>query len=60
MTYKTELMYKVANLYYLNEFKQETIGRKLKISKYKVNRMLKKAKEEGMIQIRVVKPNNNN
>ena len=41
---------------YIDEFKQEKIARKLSISKYKVCRVLKKAKEEGVVKIQVVKP----
>ncbi len=49
-------MFRVAKLYYVDEFKQEKIARKLNISKYKVSRVLKKAKEEGVVKIEVVDP----
>ena len=57
MSYKTDLMFRVAELYYIDEFKQEKIARRLNISKYKVSRVLKKAKEESIVIIQVIKPN---
>ena len=56
MSYKTDLMYRVAKLYYMDELKQESVARRLNISKYKVSRVLKKAKEEGVVKIQVIKP----
>ena len=56
MTYKKDLKFRVAELYYINELKQETIARRLNISKYKVCRLLKKAKEEGMVKILIINP----
>ena len=56
MSYETDLMFRVAELYYIDEFKQEKIARRLSISKYKVSRVLKKAKEEGVVKIQVIKP----
>ena len=56
MSYNLELLYKVAKLYYMEDLKQESIGRRLKVSKYTVSRILKKAKKEGIIQIKVLKP----
>lgn len=55
MSYDSELMYNVAKLYYLNRITQENIARKLNISKYKVNRILKSALAQGIIQIRIIK-----
>jgi DNA-binding transcriptional regulator LsrR (DeoR family) len=55
MSYDLQLMYDVANLYYTNNLKQESIARRLNISKYKVSRVLKRALDEGIVQIRVVK-----
>lgn len=49
-------MYRVAKLYYMDELKQESVARRLNISKYKVSRVLKKAKEEGVVKIQVIKP----
>ena len=46
MSYEIDLMFRVAELYYIDEFKQEKISRKLSISKYKVSRVLKKQKKK--------------
>ena len=43
MGYNTKLMVKVASLYYKEDLKQESIARRLGISKYAVSRILKKA-----------------
>ncbi len=59
MLSKTELMYRIAELYYMDELKQESIARRLNISKYKVSRMLKKAKEKGVIQIKIIRSDDN-
>ena len=49
------LMYDVASLYYLDKVTQESIARKFGISKYKVNRMLKKALAQGIVEIKIVR-----
>jgi deoxyribonucleoside regulator len=49
-------MVKVASLYYKENLKQESIARRLKISKYQVNRILKKALNSGMVQINIIDP----
>ena len=59
MPYSKELIYEVANLYYVDEFKQEKIARRLNISRYKVCRVLRKAKKEGIIQIKIINPDDN-
>jgi len=59
MAYDTKLMVKVANLYYKENLKQESIARRLKVSKYQVNRILKKALHSGMIQINIIDPTKN-
>ena len=56
MAYNTKLMVKVANLYYKEKLNQEEIGNKLKISKYQVNRILKKAMDVGIVQINIIDP----
>lgn len=56
MAYTKELLYKVANLYYIEDLKQESIARRLKISKYTVSRVLKRARDNGLLKIKVVKP----
>lgn len=55
MSYDLELMFKVATLYYEKKLTQESIGRKLNISKYKVNRVLKRALIQGVVQIKINK-----
>ena len=55
MSYTEELLYKVSYLYYIEDLKQESIARRLKISRYKVSRVLKKAKNEGLIKIQVIR-----
>ena len=56
MRYNLELQHKVARLYYIEDLKQESIGRRLNMSKYKVNRVLKRAKDNGLIKIQVLSP----
>jgi len=45
-----------ANLYYLEGLTQEEIAAKLGISRIAVTRMLKKARDDGLVQITVKKP----
>jgi len=59
MAYDLELLHKVAKLYYIEDLKQESIGRRLKMSKYKVSRVLKRARDNGLVKIQVVKPDFN-
>ena len=56
MSYNSELLYKVAKLYYTDDLKQESIGRRLNISKYKVSRVFKRAKDKGLVRIEVIRP----
>jgi DNA-binding transcriptional regulator LsrR (DeoR family) len=56
MPYNQELLHKVAKLYYIEDLKQESIARRLKISRYKVSRVLKRAKDKGMVRIEVMGP----
>ena len=50
-------MHDISILYYKKKLTQESIARRLNISKYKVNRVLKKAIEKGIVEI-IVKPVN--
>jgi len=59
MSYDVKLMVKVASLYFKEDLKQESIARRLKISKYQVNRILKKALGSGMVQINIIDPTRN-
>ncbi len=54
MAYDFKLMVKVATLYYKDGLTQEEISLKIKVSKYQVNRILKRAIESGIIQIKVI------
>ena len=49
----SDLLIRVATLYYLNEETQETIAAKLGLSRQKVQRLLKKAREQGIVEIRI-------
>lgn len=56
MAYDVKLMVKVSYLYYKRGLKQESVARKLKISKYKVTRILKMALSSGIVQINIIDP----
>jgi len=60
MSYNLKLLYKVSKLYYIEDLKQESIGRRLKISKYTVSRILKRARNKGLVKIQVIRPDYNN
>lgn len=53
-----DLMFDIATLYYRENLTQESISRRLRISKYKVHRLLKKAKDIGVVQIDIIGPEN--
>jgi len=53
MAYDFKLMVKVSTLYYKDGLTQDDISKKLKISKYQVNRILKRAVETGVVQISI-------
>ncbi|MCS7242577.1 sugar-binding transcriptional regulator [Candidatus Caldatribacterium sp.] len=48
------LMAEVARLYYYEDLTQDQIGEVLGLSRQKVSRLLRQAKEEGLVQIRVL------
>lgn len=50
---KIDILVKISWLYYVRNFTQTEIASKLYISRAKVQRMLIKAKEEGIVQIRI-------
>jgi len=60
MAYNLELLHEVAQMYYIKDLKQESIGRRLNMSKYKVSRILKKVRAKGLVKIQVVNPNYKN
>ncbi|OOE55068.1 helix-turn-helix domain-containing protein, partial [Salinivibrio kushneri] len=49
----TDLLTEIAILYYQQSATQEEIARKYKISRPKVSRLLRKAREEGIVEITV-------
>ncbi|AYO30875.1 sugar-binding transcriptional regulator [Biomaibacter acetigenes] len=54
--YDIELMIKVAELYYLDDVPQREIAQKLNLSRPKVSRLLKAAKEHNLIDIKINYP----
>ncbi|MEL7568918.1 MAG: sugar-binding domain-containing protein, partial [Bacillota bacterium] len=51
-----KLMVKVCNLYYIDDMKQEEIAKKLGISRPTISRLLKDAKEAGIVKIQIISP----
>lgn len=58
-TIDNRLLAKVSSMYYEQDFNQQEIANRLHLSRPKVSRLLKKAREEGVVQISVVKPDGN-
>jgi len=56
----TKLMVKVCDLYYNNDMRQEEIAKKLEISRATISRILKNARNEGIVKIEVINPLKNN
>ncbi len=54
MSYDIRLTLKVAELYYKDNLNQERIAKRLKISKYKVIKLLRIAKKEELIEIKII------
>lgn len=52
-------MTEVAKLYYYEDLTQDQIGEVLGLSRQKVSRLLRRAKEEGLVQIRVLESEEN-
>lgn len=55
--YDPEHLYAAARLYYEEGQGQSEIAKKLKVSRPTVSRMLSQAREEGIVQIKVIHPN---
>lgn len=53
------LMSKISSMYYDREMNQQEIANRLQLSRPKVSRMLKQAREQGIVQINIVTPNGN-
>src|SRR5690242_21810553 len=52
----TRLLVKIAQLYHLQGLNQDQIGRQVGVSRSKVSRMLKEARERGLVEISVHYP----
>jgi deoxyribonucleoside regulator len=50
------LLAEVAQLYYVRDFTQEQISRQIGTSRSNVSRMLKEAREQGMVEVRIHSP----
>ncbi|MBV7273578.1 sugar-binding transcriptional regulator [Clostridium thailandense] len=57
---KLEKVIEAAKLYYLLDYSQQDIADKLGISRPSVSRLLQQAKEEGIVQIKIVDPYEDN
>ncbi|MCR8644681.1 sugar-binding transcriptional regulator [Paenibacillus sp. N1-5-1-14] len=53
-------MIEAAKLYYLYDYSQQDIASKLGVSRPTVSRLLQQAKEEGIVEIRITDPTENN
>lgn len=53
------LLSKISSMYYEQECNQQEIADRLHLSRPKVSRILKQAREQGIVQITVVSPNGN-
>jgi DNA-binding transcriptional regulator LsrR (DeoR family) len=53
---RKKLMYKVAKAYYEDNLTQQVIGKKYGISRIMVSRLLKRAIQEKMVEIKIVQP----
>ncbi|WP_310685921.1 sugar-binding transcriptional regulator [Aliifodinibius sp. S!AR15-10] len=53
------LLSKVSALYYEQDYNQQEIATRLQLSRPKVSRLLKRAREKGIVQISIVTPNSN-
>jgi len=54
--YDDETLIVIANLYYIEGLSQEEVAAKMGLSRVAVTRMLRRAREEGLVQITVKKP----
>ncbi|MCL6431090.1 MAG: sugar-binding transcriptional regulator [Anaerolineae bacterium] len=52
------LLYKVSVAYYVDDLTQKEIAKRLGLSRIKVSRLLKQAREEGIVQITITPPAN--
>ncbi len=55
---ENRLLSKVSSMYYEQKYNQQEIANRLHLSRPKVSRLLKQAREMGIVQISVLSPNN--
>jgi DNA-binding transcriptional regulator LsrR (DeoR family) len=55
-TEKLRILFKVSELYYYYSYSQQEIAEKLDLSRPMVSRLLKQAREEGLVQINILSP----
>ncbi|WP_123739374.1 sugar-binding transcriptional regulator [Salana multivorans] len=60
MDTREALMHEAATMYYLQDATMETVARKLGMSRSAVSRLLKAARENGMVRVRVQQPGSGN
>lgn len=51
-----DLLVRIAWLYYIEDLTQQEIGDRLHLPRVKVTRLLKQARDEGIVEFRIVKP----
>jgi Transcriptional regulator, contains sigma factor-related N-terminal domain len=51
MSYDEQILYKVAQMYYIDNYTQADISDRLSLSRPKISRLLTRAREEGIVQI---------
>jgi len=56
MTSRDDLLVRVAWLYYIEELTQQQIADRLHLPRVKVTRLLKKARDAGIVEFRIAKP----
>lgn len=56
---ETDLIYKIASLYFEDNLTQQQIAHKMGISRIKVSRMLQQARNKGIVEISLNKPQQN-
>lgn len=56
MSYEDDLLFEAARLYYEEDYTQADIGRRLNTSRSTVSRLLRDARERGLVQITIVYP----
>lgn len=55
---RRSLLYKIAKAYYEDGLTQQQVGKRFGLSRIKVSRLLQRARDEGVVQITIVPPQN--